>query len=103
MPRKPYQSERSETSDPFIGCVAGLVNLINTKQVSPNVEKALLEAAQYYAHRNKLSFTPTLAGVVRLAEEAERWHRDHMNAMAARQGRGNVRLTGFDRSTGLEL
>lgn len=101
MSRQSRINRATETSNPFIGVLKGLVDQINQGRITPKLEQALIAQAAYFAARNSLSFTPTLMGVVKMAETAEKLHRDHMAAVAARQrGRNQVQLTGFDHATG---
>jgi len=94
---------QKHSSNPFIGTVSGFVHLLESKRIRPDLERKLLEQGQRYATANKLSFTPTLKGLVKLAEHAENLHRQHMAAIEKRRGDGRVHLTGYDRSEGVAL
>ncbi len=103
MNRTSRQARRTESPNPFIGVVSSFVKQIESGGISPKTEMLLIAEAEKFARSTGFSFTPTLSGVVQLAEKAERLHRNHMDALSAQRGDGSVRLTGFDRSTGQEL
>jgi hypothetical protein len=89
--------------NPFLGVLDGLVRQIEQGQISAQAEREMIDAAAFYARRNHLSFTPTLQGVVKMAADADRMHRLHMDALEARQrAEFDPELTGYDRDTGFE-
>jgi hypothetical protein len=97
------QTQSAKIPDPYIGVVSGFVHMLESKKIRPELERKLIAEGARYAKANKLSFTPTLKGLVKLAEHAESLHRQHMEALKKKRGDGRVHLTGYDRSTGVEL
>lgn len=89
--------------NPFLGVLSALVRQIEAGSISDKTEKDMITVAGYYAKRNKLSFTPTLHGVLVMVAEADRMHRLHMEAMARREREEfDPTLTGYDLATGHE-
>ncbi len=89
--------------NPFLGVLPGLIRQMEQTRLSPATERALIAAADRYARDNGLSFTPTMRGVVKMAEDATKMHLLHMDALAARERQTfDPSLTGFDSATGFE-
>lgn len=89
--------------NPFLGVLGGLVREVTAKTIDVTTERRLIDQAAYYAKRNKLPFTPTMAGVVKMAQHADEMHRMHMAAIQKRErDEFNPSLRGYDRATGFE-
>lgn len=87
--------------NPFLGVLAALAAREGTLNAA--TEKACIDVAEKYAKENGLSFTPTMKGVMRLAEQADKMHRMHMDAMAQRErDEAQVELSGYDLDTGFQ-
>jgi len=91
-------------TNPFLGVLDGLVKQHEAGLIDPVTERRCIAQAAYYAKRNKLNITvTTMQDVVRMAAHADKLHRLHMDAMAARERDDfNPNLRGYDRATGFE-
>lgn len=90
--------------NPFLGVLDALVRQIEGGQIDRRTERAMIDQAAYYAKRNKLPFTPTLQGVVQMAADADKMHREHMAAMESLERTSyKPEFSGFDRTTGVEF
>jgi hypothetical protein len=89
--------------NPFLGVLEGLVRQCEEGNISPQLEASVIRQAQYYAKRNKLSFTPTLRGAILMVQHADAQHRMHMAALdAANRLDYKPEITGYDKATGWE-
>ena len=90
--------------NPFLGVLDALIAQIQNGQIDRRTEREIIAQAAYYAKRNKLPFTPTLQGVVKMAQDADKMHRDHMAAMESLERTSyKPEFSGFDRASGVEF
>lgn len=88
--------------NPFLGVLEGL-RLAVAGGLSHQTRTRIIDQAEYYAKRNKLSFTRNMQYALKMAEHADANHRAHMAAMEAREkDEFKPELTGFDRASGFE-
>lgn len=90
--------------DPFLGVLPALIRQVESGQIDFRTQREMIDQAAYYAKRNGLSFTPTMAGVIAMAAHGDQLHRDHLAAMEARERMDyKPEFSGFDRASGVEF